>query len=282
MTEEGRDAMNDRNHRRALLIIDVQKDFCEGGSLAVAGGNDVAEEIAELVAADADRYEVIVVTQDWHIDPGDSLRRVAGSLCRPHPGAELHPAVKIHSSTKAVSEVFHKGYTKRRVLGFRSAGSSASVERGSQRREGSLPSPSRGRHRSRSVRDRNRLLREGDGPRRNARGLQRRREPERVRGCRSGHRTGRTKGDGRSRQAVIRLSAPTGGSSGVDEAVLGASLHPSLDLNAGQVVEYGPFAAGGRPEKPRGVCCRWMPIARARCVLPAGHDRQTTHCRSVL
>lgn len=51
---------------RALLVVDVQNDFCEGGSLAVTGGHAVAERITELLAA-AD-YDLVVASRDWH-DP---------------------------------------------------------------------------------------------------------------------------------------------------------------------------------------------------------------------
>lgn len=56
--------------RRALIIVDVQPTFCEGGALAVEGGNAVAERIADFVTEYADEYEFIVTTQDWHINPG--------------------------------------------------------------------------------------------------------------------------------------------------------------------------------------------------------------------
>lgn len=51
--------------RRALIVVDVQKDFVEGGALGVAGGKAVATAIDEL----APDYEVLVATRDWH-DPG--------------------------------------------------------------------------------------------------------------------------------------------------------------------------------------------------------------------
>jgi nicotinamidase/pyrazinamidase len=54
---------------RALLIVDVQNDFCEGGSLAVAGGTSVARAITSYLAEHADRYEHIAATRDHHIDP---------------------------------------------------------------------------------------------------------------------------------------------------------------------------------------------------------------------
>lgn len=57
--------------KRALLIVDVQPTFCEGGALGVIGGNDVAERIADFVTEHEDEYEIIVTTQDWHINPGE-------------------------------------------------------------------------------------------------------------------------------------------------------------------------------------------------------------------
>ena len=54
---------------RALVVVDIQPDFCEGGALAVGGGNDVAEAVAEVVR-ERD-YAYVVATQDWHVDPGD-------------------------------------------------------------------------------------------------------------------------------------------------------------------------------------------------------------------
>jgi nicotinamidase/pyrazinamidase len=55
---------------RALLIIDVQNDFCEGGSLAVAGGAGVASAISGYLADRGEEYAAIAATQDWHLDPG--------------------------------------------------------------------------------------------------------------------------------------------------------------------------------------------------------------------
>jgi nicotinamidase/pyrazinamidase len=51
---------------RALIVVDVQNDFCEGGSLAVAGGADVAGSVSSLAAS----YDHVVATKDYHIDPG--------------------------------------------------------------------------------------------------------------------------------------------------------------------------------------------------------------------
>lgn len=53
----------------ALIVVDVQNDFCEGGSLAVAGGDRVAEKIGELLSSDHG-YDYVVATRDHHVDPG--------------------------------------------------------------------------------------------------------------------------------------------------------------------------------------------------------------------
>ena len=58
---------------RALVLVDIQNDFCEGGSMGVDGGAEVARRAAELVQGDAAgerRYAAVVATADWHIDPG--------------------------------------------------------------------------------------------------------------------------------------------------------------------------------------------------------------------
>lgn len=61
---------------RALIVVDVQNDFCEGGSLPVAGGAQIAHDIAELLRArsqalpGASRYDRVVATKDHHVDPG--------------------------------------------------------------------------------------------------------------------------------------------------------------------------------------------------------------------
>jgi nicotinamidase/pyrazinamidase len=60
----------------ALIVVDVQNDFCEGGSLPVAGGARVASDIGELLHhwtrkdPKAPSYDVVVATKDHHVDPG--------------------------------------------------------------------------------------------------------------------------------------------------------------------------------------------------------------------
>ncbi len=55
---------------RALIIVDVQNDFCEGGSLPVTGGVAAAQEIARYVAAGSGGAQYTVATRDYHVDPG--------------------------------------------------------------------------------------------------------------------------------------------------------------------------------------------------------------------
>ena len=62
--------------KQALIVVDVQNDFCEGGSLPVAGGARVASDIAELLHhwtrqdPKAPAYDLVVATKHHHIDPG--------------------------------------------------------------------------------------------------------------------------------------------------------------------------------------------------------------------
>jgi nicotinamidase/pyrazinamidase len=89
-----------RAPRRALIVVDVQPTFCEGGELGVEGGNAVAQRIAAHARDHRDRYDLVVTTQDWHVDPGEHWspapdfvdtwppHGIAGSA-----NAELHPAL---------------------------------------------------------------------------------------------------------------------------------------------------------------------------------------------
>ena len=112
---------------RALVIVDVQNDFCEGGSLEVVGGNAVARAITEYLAgADAARYDHIVASQDFHVGPGAHFSEhpdytatwpahcVAGTA-----GAEFNPEL----DASRVEEIFRKGAYTAAYSGFE--GSSA-------------------------------------------------------------------------------------------------------------------------------------------------------------
>lgn len=55
---------------RALIVVDVQKDFCEGGSLGVAGGAATAARITSYLDGNRGAYALVVASRDWHVDPG--------------------------------------------------------------------------------------------------------------------------------------------------------------------------------------------------------------------
>ena len=109
---------------RALIIVDVQNDFCEGGSLAVAGGAAVARGISALLATPGHGYDHVVATEDYHIDPGGHFAAqpdyvkswpphcVAGSY-----GAELYPDL----DTRPIEAVFRKGQHAAAYSGFEGA-----------------------------------------------------------------------------------------------------------------------------------------------------------------
>ncbi|RCV49944.1 nicotinamidase [Marinitenerispora sediminis] len=106
---------------RALIVVDVQNDFCEGGSLAVAGGARVAEAVSELIAAHRGDYAHVVATRDHHVDPGGHFSATPDFVDSwpPHcvagtPGAEFHPGL----DTSEVAAVFSKGAYSAAYSGF--------------------------------------------------------------------------------------------------------------------------------------------------------------------
>jgi nicotinamidase/pyrazinamidase len=97
---------------RALIVVDVQNDFCEGGSLAVAGGGAVAAAISEYLAAEGGTYAHVVASRDYHIDPGghfsdhpDFARSWPPHCVAGTPGARFHSSL----DTGPLEVVFSKG-----------------------------------------------------------------------------------------------------------------------------------------------------------------------------
>jgi nicotinamidase/pyrazinamidase len=107
---------------RALVIVDVQNDFCEGGSLAVEGGAAVAERISAHLADAADRYHHVVATRDLHVDPGEHFDAENPDFAVSFPphcragtaGASFHPALDV----RRIEEVFSKGRNEPAFSGF--------------------------------------------------------------------------------------------------------------------------------------------------------------------
>lgn len=106
---------------RTLIIADVQNDFCDGGALPVSGGAAVARAITQYLDEGRHRYDHVVATQDFHIDPGAHFSDhpdyrtswpphcIAGS-----PGADFHPDL----NTDRIEAVFRKGAYSAAYSGF--------------------------------------------------------------------------------------------------------------------------------------------------------------------
>ena len=95
---------------RALVIVDVQNDFCEGGSLAVAGGGEVARAITRYLESGG--YDHVVASRDFHIDPGghfsarpDFVNSWPRHCVVGTGGADFHPDL----DTSHIEAVFSKG-----------------------------------------------------------------------------------------------------------------------------------------------------------------------------
>jgi nicotinamidase/pyrazinamidase len=106
---------------RALVVVDVQNDFCEGGSLAVAGGAAVAAAISEHVRTAAGDYAHVVATRDHHIDPGahfaeqpDFLETWPAHCVDGSEGVEFHEAL----DRGPIEAVFDKGEYAAAYSGF--------------------------------------------------------------------------------------------------------------------------------------------------------------------
>jgi len=108
----------------ALVIVDVQNDFCEGGSMGVGGGADVVRAIAGYVAARRADYAQVVATRDYHVDPGDHFSDEPDFVHSwpPHcvlgtTGSRLHPNI----ADTPVDAVFSKGAYTAAYSGFEGA-----------------------------------------------------------------------------------------------------------------------------------------------------------------
>lgn len=122
---------------RALVVVDVQRDFCEGGSLAVAGGGQVARQIRALLGDPA--YDAVVATRDYHRDPGGHFAADPDftESWPPHcvigtPGAEFHAAL----DPTGFAAVFDKGERAAAYSGFEGVAATGDDLAGWLRRRG--------------------------------------------------------------------------------------------------------------------------------------------------
>jgi nicotinamidase/pyrazinamidase len=106
---------------RALIIVDVQNDFCEGGSLPVEGGAAVASSISSALAVGSLPWDHIVATKDFHTDPGahfgnppDYVDTWPVHCLAGTPGADFHPNL----DTDKIEAIFLKGAHAAAYSGF--------------------------------------------------------------------------------------------------------------------------------------------------------------------
>lgn len=105
---------------RALIVVDVQNDFCEGGALAVEGGAAAASAISAYLAH-SPGYDVVVATRDWHVDPGthfsddpDFVESWPVHCVAESEGAQFHPNLRY----RTFDGVFDKGQRDAGYSGF--------------------------------------------------------------------------------------------------------------------------------------------------------------------
>ena len=102
---------------RALLVVDLQQDFCEGGALGVNGGNRVVRGVSKFIGESRNEYEVIIASRDWHDADNDNGGHFAPEGEAPNfvttwpvhcvagtAGAEYHPALLLPDRTLHVKK----------------------------------------------------------------------------------------------------------------------------------------------------------------------------------
>lgn len=102
--------------RRALLCVDVQRDFCAGGTLPVPGGRAVAAAVDRYLRHARGRYVLVAASRDWHVDPGahfaadpDFVRSWPPHCRAGTPGAEFEPPFDAAVRDALVDAVVSKG-----------------------------------------------------------------------------------------------------------------------------------------------------------------------------
>ena len=111
---------DDVSPAQALIVVDVQNDFCEGGALGVNGGTAVARSLKSLT----DDYGIVVATRDYHIDPGAHFSDNPDFVDTWPPHCRVGTdgvAFSPEFDTSAVQEVFSKGAYSAAYSGFEGA-----------------------------------------------------------------------------------------------------------------------------------------------------------------
>lgn len=85
----------------ALLIVDVQNDFCPGGALAAPNGDEVVPVINQLM----DKFKLVVASKDWHPEESVHFEKWPKHCIKNTHGAEFHPDL----NTDKIDKIFLKG-----------------------------------------------------------------------------------------------------------------------------------------------------------------------------
>ena len=114
----------DTNHTvppRAIVVVDPQPDFFEDGPLPIAGATATAQRIRDYLNAHGDSFDVAIVTQDWHVSPGEHWSATPNyettwpvHCAADSPGAQVHEAL----SNVRWDAVIHKGAREGAYSGF--------------------------------------------------------------------------------------------------------------------------------------------------------------------
>jgi nicotinamidase/pyrazinamidase len=102
--------------RRAIIVVDPQPDFFEGGALPVTGATRTAARIADYLVAHDDDYALKIVTQDWHLDPGDHWSAVPNFVttwpvhcAAGTSGAQIHSELAGQTWDVVIRKGLHEG-----------------------------------------------------------------------------------------------------------------------------------------------------------------------------
>ena len=98
---------------KALLVVDIQNDFCPGGSLAVADGDSIVEPVNRLIESFTESGLPVAYTRDWH-PPNHSSFKKFGGIWPDHcvagtPGAEFHPDLRLEKDAVIISKAEKAG-----------------------------------------------------------------------------------------------------------------------------------------------------------------------------
>ncbi len=107
--------------RRAIVVVDPQPDFFEDGPLPIAGATATAKRIRDYLAEHAANFDLMIVTQDWHVNPGEHWSSTPNYVstwpvhcAADSPGAQVHEAL----ADVAWNAVIHKGAHEGAYSGF--------------------------------------------------------------------------------------------------------------------------------------------------------------------